>query len=607
MGGLGCGGGNGAGAGTAGAGKNPDADPDLRNPVVVLRGGSALSGSGQAQPGGSAHVVSAGGIAIASDFTGPAVPSIASAPADAMAVAASSLAADLDAPGSISVSGSVTSGGSDAVRQLVAGGDIFVAGDLRSADLGSARQGLTLRAMSGTVYVAGTIDASGSANSGQAGGALTIVAQRVVVSGKLLTAGGSAGGNGGALSITTTDGVFLTGGVDTSGGSGKDSPGGQGGALTIQAGADVVIGGTGSVSGGASNAQAGNAGAIAIDTQGTVAFGGTFDGRGGAASGNSGHGGAAATLKIGETTKPMSVGFTVPLVLTGGDGAAVGGDGGTATLEAHGGDLKIAASIDVSGGSSGGKPGAGGTIVGTPGPEGSAAGFDISGHVTANGGDVSKGGTGDGAPGGLIKLINAALTGTFTVEPSGQVQADGGGSRGAGKAGAGGMMYLFTKEGDMSMHGQLLARGGAAMDNGGTGGLGGFVYVFTGDGHDRMSGNLIIESDGTVDASGGQGTIGGNARNDGMPGNVGEWPSRQDDELAVDNIAILINSDGVHGADRGWQENRGKVIARGGAANGSGGDVAFHGKRQDGNETPLPGDMDLGANGSGTPGDYAGE
>jgi hypothetical protein len=611
----GCGGGNGAGgAGTASAGKNPDgtADPDLKNPVVILRGGSAMSSGGQAQPGGTAHLVSAGGITIAADLSGPSVPSIPSPAADAMAVAAGSLGADLTAPGAVSLSGNMTVQGGDTVRQIVAGGDIFVGGTLRSADLGGARQGLTLRAMNGTVYVAGSVDTSGSANADQVGGALTIVARRVVVSGKLTTAGGSGstGGDGGAVTIMATDGVFLTGTFDSSGGSGKDgsSSGGQGGALTIQAGGDVVLGGNGSVRGGAGGAQAGGAGAIAIDTAGTVAFTGTFDGRGGTASGgNGGRGGAAAMLKIGEATPPISIGFSVPLVLTGGDGAGVGGDGGAANLESRGGDLRIGTLLDVSGGSSSGKPGAGGTVNGTPGPEGEMASLDIAGRVTANGGEVAKGGTGDGAAGGTIKLILEASLGRITVEPTGQVQADGGGSRGAGTAGAAGIMYLFTKHGDVSMHGQLLVRGGAAPDGGGTGGRGGLVYLFTGDGHDRMSGTLIIESDGTIDASGGPGSTGGSARNDGIAGSVGVWPSRQDNELDVENIAILINSDGVHGADRGWQENRGQVIARGGASNGSGGDVAFHGKRQDGNETPLPGNMTLDADGTGTPGDFAGE
>jgi hypothetical protein len=122
-----------------------------------------------------------------------------------------------------------------------------------------------------------------------------------------------------------------------------------------------------------------------------------------------------------------------------------------------------------------------------------------------------------------------------------------------------------------------------------------------------MSGTLIIETDGVIDASGGDGTIGGSARNDGTAGSVAEFPVRQDDEYDVEQIAVLINSDGVHGSDRGWLDNRGKVIARGGKANGSGGDIAYHGRREDGNETPIPGDIDQAADGTGMAGDFAGE
>ena len=606
-----CGGGSGAGAGTAAAGKTPNndgaSDSGLMNPVVTLQGGSASTSSGQAQAGGTAHLVSGGGITLAANFTAPTPPTMMAAPADAMAVSGGNLQGDIDAPGSIAVSGNVTLQGTDAIRQIVAQGDIFVTGTLRSADVAGTRQGLTLRAPNGTVYISGALDTSGKADADQAGGAVSIVAQQVVVTGKLVTAG-AASAAGGAVSIMAANGVFLTGTLDASGGTGKSNanPGGGGGALTIQAGGDVVLGGTSSVRGGSGGMQGGNAGAATIDASGAIAFTGTFDGRGGPAH-SGGAGGTAATLKVGETTRPTSIGLTVPLVATGGQGAGVGGDGGNATLEAHGGDLRIGSLLDVSGGSSSGKPGGGGTVIGTPGPEGSMAALDISGQVTANGGDIAKGGTGNGGGGGLIKFVTAAIEGTATIESTGQVQADGGASRGTGTAGKGGMIYVFTIHGDASMHGQLLARGGGATDSGGTGGLGGFVYMFTGNGHDRMSGVLIIESDGTIDASGGAGTIGGSARNDGVKWSVATWPTRQDDEFGVDNIAILINSDGVHGSDHGWLDNRGHVIARGGATGGSGGDIAYHGKMQDGNETPVAGNIDNAGDGSGMAGDFAGE
>jgi hypothetical protein len=576
------GGSNGAGAGKTPGGGDPS-DPGLSSPALSLQGGSATSAGGQGQAGGTAHLVSSGGITIGPDFTAPAIP-VAAPPGDAHAVASGDLGADVSAPGAISISGNVSTQGADAVRQIVAGGDIFVTGTLRSADLGGTRQGLTLKAMSGTVYVSGALDTSGAAGPGQAGGPLTIVAQRVVVSGKLVTTGGSGA-----------------------------TAGGQGGGLAIQATGDVVLGGTTAVNGGAAtgasggNAQAGDAGAVTIDASGTVAFTGTFDGRGGSTAANGGRAGAAAALKVGETTRPAAIGVSVPLLVKGGDGISVGGAGGTANLEAHGGDLRVSGLVDASGGDSASMPGAGGAITGTPGPETATAGFDVAGQVVSNGGALSSGGSGRGADGGTIKLIAAATDGGMTVEPAGQVQTDGGAASGAATAGGGGKAYLFTIHGDASIHGKLLARGGDAADPGGTGGGGGLVYVFTGNAHDRMSGILIIETDGTVDASGGAGTTGGSARNNGA-GGVGTFPSNQNDELDVEQIAVLINSDGVHGSDKGWIDNRGQVLARGGVANGDGGDVIFHGKRQDGNETPVPGNVvDNSGNGSGRPGDFAGE
>ncbi len=613
---------NSSGSGGGGGGNQPGADasvnpidanhmpagvsnPPLTTPAVALEGGAATSAGGQAQAGGLAHLVSGGGITIGPDFQAPAMPASQSAPAGTSPLDPASLTADLNAPGSIAIIGNVDSGGSDNVRNIVVAGDIFVAGTLRGADLASGRQGLSLKA-SGTVYVSGNIDTSGTPGSGQAGGALTIVAQQLIVTGKITTAGGSGvtGGAAGALTIDTTGGAYFGGTLDVSGGDAYGAPSataGRGGDLTLQAGGDVLFAGSASFHGGAASTtgaypvQGGNAGNVTVDAGGVVAFTATFDDRGGLASGGaaspSAVAGAAGALKVGETKRPTMIGMTVPLWLKGGDGQAMGGGGGTVQLEPHGGDLRVSGLVDASGGDSAVKPGAGGPIDGHPGPELATANIDVSGQIVTSGGSITKGGSGDGATGGTIKLVMLSTSGNITIEPTGQVQTDGGGSGGAGTAGGGGLLYTFTIDGNFTGHGKLLARGGAAPDPGGIGGEGGLVYVFTGDGHmDRMSGTLIIESDGVVDASGGDGTTGGSARNNGGAG-VGLFPSVQTDEYDVEKIAVLINSDGVHGSDHGWIDNRGQIIVRGGKTNGNGGDVAFHGRQQNGNETPLPGNV----------------
>jgi hypothetical protein len=594
--------------------------PPLAQPAITFQGGSATTAGGVGQAGGDVHLVSAGGVSIDPGFQVPAAPPVAAAPADATVVAAGGLVSDVTAAGSVSVPKNVTTGGTDPVRVVTAGGDIFIDGTLRTVDLGGARQGLTLNAPSGTVYVTGSIDTSGASGAGQAGGALTINAHRLVVTGSLVTVGGggSTAGSAGAITVKVADAAYFLGTVDAAGGDASSATAnvaGHGGAFTVVAGGDVVVAnsarlrGGGAVSTAGLDATAGDAGGVVIDCGGTLALTGTLDGRGGMATVNGGpgiaHAGAAAGLKVGETTRPRAVGVTSPLLATGGDGVAAGGNGATATLEPHGGDLVVNGTLDVSGGGSGAKPGAGGNITATTGPETATASMDVAGQIVSNGGAIATGSSGDGGLGGTLKFWMAP-GGNLTIEPSGQIQTDGGVSGGGGTAGGGGMMYLFTIHGNATIHGKLLARGGAAPDAGGTGGGGGLVYVFTGAGHDRLSGILIIDTDGSIDASGGTGTIGGSARNNGK-GGVALFPVKQDDEYDIEQIAVLINSDGVHGSDHGWIDNRGLITARGGATNGSGGDVVFHGRQSNGNETPLPGNIDNGGNGTGTPGDFAGE
>src|SRR4029077_13329035 len=87
-------------------------------------------------------------------------------------------------------------------------------------------------------------------------------------------------------------------------------------------------------------AQGGAGAMLAVDTKGAVHVGGTVDARGGPATasgkGGTGAGGAAGTLKIGETTAPSGVDLLVPVLTTGGTGAAGAGAGGTFALESAG-------------------------------------------------------------------------------------------------------------------------------------------------------------------------------------------------------------------------------------------------------------------------------
>ena len=60
----------------------------------------------------------------------------------------------------------------------------------------------------------------------------------------------------------------------------------------------------------------------------------------------------------------------------------------------------------------------------------------------------------------------------------------------------------------------------------------------------------------------------------------------------IELIAVLINCDGKHGTTANWLVNRGWIIARGGAANGNGGDIVYHGRSPDGDTSPPSGNID---------------
>ena len=74
-----------------------------------------------------------------------------------------------------------------------------------------------------------------------------------------------------------------------------------------------------------------------------------------------------------------------------------------------------------------------------------------------------------------------------------------------------------------------------------------------------------------------------------------------------EEIAVLINCDGMHGNTHNWLQNSGMIVARGGAPNGNGGDVAYHGIAPDGSVSPPPGNVDTSGSGSGAAGDFRGE
>jgi hypothetical protein len=85
---------------------------------------------------------------------------------------------------------------------------------------------------------------------------------------------------------------------------------------------------------------------------------------------------------------------------------------------------------------------------------------------------------------------------------------------------------------------------------------------------DDAAGNLSVSA--TMDGSGGAGSPGGSARNDGAAGTVAAF--------GTGNLTLEVNADfDGDGSGRGAVTVSGVILATGGVANGSGGDVSIWG------------------------------
>jgi hypothetical protein len=343
-----------------------------------------------------------------------------------------------------------------------------------------------------------------------------------------------------------------------------------------------------------------------------VQVGGIVDLRGGVATaatagGTVAGGGGPGALRIGEgTSSPDTIAILAPVAATGGDGDVTAGKGGTFTAEPDTGNVTVkgAHEIDVGGGSGLTSAGAGGQVSISARTEVGKGSVQVDGEISAGGGDIRAGGMGPGGAAGRIDLQLMPDKGNATVGASGKLAANGGRSGGTGVAGGGGHVFVFTKDGDITIAGTISVVGGFAPDAGGTGGLGGFVNLFSDNnfnGDVSKLGDLLVTPTGVVDASGGDGTIGGSARNDGIPGEVAIFPD------PMERYAILFNCDGVHGETINWMDNQGRMIARGGKHNGNGGDISYHGIAPDGTDKVPPGMMDNAGDGTGAPGDFDSE
>lgn len=619
---------------------------ELTAPAIDVGGGTALAPEGSGARGGLVRLRSPGAITIDPALTVAPSPPLPAVPTAGVALVAADLSADVTSAGTIRIDSMLAASGSDAVRIITStGGDIVITGELRGADLGAATQSLVLRAPSGNIFVTGTVDSAGgdSTNDGDAAGGIEITARTVVVSGQLIAAGelggtgaGGTGGNvhiistngpvlvaqgsvitvggksttqggaGGAIDISADERLWLSGTIDTFGGDGRGQDsvgGGAGGAITLLAGDDLDVvsnvrlrGGAASATG--TGAAGGAAGALTLDSDGVTRITGIIDGRGGLALDQAGGvvtGGSAGSLLIGDLDRPLSIEIRAPIVAAGGSGLASGGHGGDVYLVATDGIIGVAATIRVDGGDSLRRAGNAGLVEGVAGPVG--GGIRLSDLIFGQGGAVMTGGTVNGGTGAVVRLNNTSTLGGLNITASGGLRVDGG-AAGTGTGGGGGDIQMRTYDGNASIAGELLSRGGGAQ---GTGGAGGILELFTDANFNGIGGNLTIETSGLVDVSGGAGAIGGDARNNGGAG-VGLFPTYQH------QLAVLLNSDGVHGPPQdGALLNSGRIIARGGLGNGSGGDLMFHGRMPNSYMDPVAGLVYLDGDGTGLAGDFVAE
>ncbi|MDO8788361.1 MAG: filamentous hemagglutinin N-terminal domain-containing protein [Sulfuritalea sp.] len=441
------------------------------------------------------------------------------------------------------------------------------------------------------------------------GGAFNAYGWTAIELGSVITdAPTGSGSDGGAVYVDASNGPVYVGSISAKGGdaSGLGSDGGTGGnvtllsygLLTLGSGGIEASGGKGSDGGegGLSSArQGGDGGQVTLtSTTGNITVNGNITAKGG--EGGAGEAGSGSTSYSGGWTSGGS-GYQ------GGDG----GQGGSITLTATAGNILLSAGVSLNArGGDGGEGGAGGTGWGHA--------VSDSGGVFSATGQGGQGGTGGtGGTGGIIGL-NATVGGivmyggTSLVASGGTGGAGGAGGVGmgysatsyygyasasasggtggsGGSGGRGGTVSLAGGSGGITIHGDLIARGGT----GGAGGAGGQAYVdsavqsanagYAGDGGDggnetsSSSHSISVGSyggiafSGTLDTRGGAGGSGEYSGYAGRGGNV---------VMIAGWDGGYMTTNGITGSITGIDDSLGSIIT-GGGGSGSGSFTAYAG------------------------------
>jgi hypothetical protein len=452
------------------------------------------------------------------------------------------------------------------------------------------------------------------------GGAIDLEAEdgNVSLGSILATSGGSAtgagntqGGKGGSVTImgdSTANAktnhplvVNFLASVTTTGGAGTGTGnGGQGGGATFQCGGDITLPIVITTTGGAAvNGTGGQAGAIAITVKnlgitalGNVLMTGVLMAVGGASTNGPGGGGGAVTVdttaaKIGEITSSATVTTSGTSGLVG---VSAGGVPGAIQFTTTSGKIDLSGNITANGGDSIAAPATTSPVLVSAGTGG--GGITSSATIAASGGNSLAGSAVPVAGGSCVvaaitfRVLNSA--GSIQLNAGTSITVNGGAGTGSSNGGDGGAVTLTTLDQSISISGSIVARGGNQSGTA-SGGMGGQVVVNSDSDNAGGKGDITLNSDGSIDVSSGSGPAGGSARSN-LGGPVNPFTA-----LGRAAIAVIFVAEGGFAAPvpqpepvapEGVVQNLGTITAVGFGFNGNGGDVYFDGLKPD-RITPL--------------------
>jgi hypothetical protein len=344
--------------------------------------------------------------------------------------------------GSLTLAGSISASGANAVDGGGNGGAVALSGSLDcsvsskitavSGQPDAAGGNVTISCGSradNIVSVSGEIDVSGSGSESDAGSVQITATGAVSISGKLLARGGTDGSGGNLIVASGADASIASTAAFRVGGSGS----GSAGSISVDAGAALFVAGTFTADGGSNLEGGGDGGSIDFDADGSCVINADLSATSGsddASGGRVGIGCGASSINAGHIDGTIDVG-----------GVGNGSSGGSITISGYG-SLAIPGALFAKGG-----------------PNGSA-------------GDVA-----------LSAGTDLDLSGTIRVDASGQASA--------------GSLAIDT-DGALSLSGTISAVGGSDPNGAGDGGS---VQINVGAGC-QLRGQIFTTS-GLPDGTGG--------------------------------------------------------------------------------------------------------